>query len=379
MGERRLPVTVSVLMEPRGDYMVSYAKVKYAETVKIWDIKITIARLMGLDRYRISLFERSDPRRLSPLPDWLDAYGDLTACISPANPILPTFNTMFGEVQISVQGRAYPFIMAINLLADHRQFLSQVADITGLPHNSIDTVDRMGQPWTYPEGMSRSPIVHVIPRGGMHSGLSPTQAFNTDEDELDEALGDAEMHDEHLDHNMMEEPCREDHEPLQYHEQPFPEWPHDRARSATPKRDAARSSESRSRSRHRERPWDDETNTVECIVWPRTEDLPRPPMVTRPIMIKGERVAQVSAYAQASPPDVLAQLHLKVQPMRPFRWIPKNAIDWGNVGYVVAQHMEKLNESYYDLRRWPFEHLKAHRCIPVVHRGEKVDTVGHPS
>ena len=180
--------------------------------------------------------------------------------------------------------------------------------------------DKQGEAWTFPDGLQRSRVVmvHPVRRGGV---LTPTQGFGeadenaivVDEDILGNPFPTVEMA---IDVNPDQY--------VQYQDLPYPHWPHDgdEEEQELPQNDRKRS---RSRSPRRSTPWDHEDNTLECFVWPRIGDVPRPPTLSKPLMLKGERVAQVTTFDEATPPDVLAQLHAKVKPIRPLRgvFLPK--------------------------------------------------------
>ena len=108
-------------------------------------------------------------------------------------------------------------------------------------------------------------------------------------------------------------------------------------------------------------------------MWPRTEDLVRPPSSGEALMLKGERVALVSAYSEALPADVLAQLHAKLKPMRPLLCLPQHADQWDKVQYVLITYTEKSRDTDYDLWKWHLEICQAPCYVPVLHEGNQME------
>ena len=294
-------------------YLVRYAKMKFADIINMRDLKHAISRILGIDFYRIQLYFRDDVRREEPLPDWSDAFGDVVACISHMTDPIPHPRILHSEVKVIVDRRRNSFIICIHSLSDQSQLLQQISEITSIPSEEMVTKDQDGNPWRFPDGMARTPIVcvHPVRRGGMRS-VSSTQPFEGNEvNDEQEGVPDQDMKDEPYDSEDME-----------FDDTQFPHWPHDDPKNVNGR------DEDRSRSPRRQREWSAADNLLECLVWPRAEEIHRPPLEQKPLMLKGERIALVKAYKEAKPGDVLAQLHLKLKPMRPILCLPQHADAW---------------------------------------------------
>ena len=370
-GPRRLPVTLSIDIEPRSEeYMVEYAKFKFKDIINIFNAKHMIARVLGIEPYRINMYNRDDVRREMPIPDWIDAYGDITVVVSPRSDPIPCVRQSYTEVGVQMAGQHDHFIVRVHLLCDHRAFLHKLSSITSIPTQDLQITDKHGEAWTFPDGLRRSHMVmlHPVRRGGM---ISPTQAFGETDDNA--VVEDRTFADDQFPPVEMAVDVNPDQD-IQYQDMAYPYWPHDgeEQEQEAPQNDRKRP---RSRSPRRATPWDHEDNTLECFVWPRSADVPRPPTLSKPLMLKGERVAQVTAFEEASPADVLAQLHAKVKPIRPLKCLPPQAETWRKVDYVVVTFTEAVRDTYYDLRKWPLEYLRKPFFVPVLHRGSQIDTL----